>query len=202
MPTLKAGAPPPGAGRVVAGTARGIRLAGAGEATRPLGDRLKQAVFAMLEPEIRGRPFLDAFAGTGAAGIEALSRGASGATFLELDRVALAAIERNLTATRLAGSTTAVTRVDAVEWLAAAGSIAAPFGVVFLDPPYDLPGLLRAALERIERAGRGVVLAADGIAVAKYDLRTAPPARIGLLASVRERRFGESAVTFYRWEAG
>src|SRR6185436_17213972 len=84
------------AGRVIAGSARGIRLVGPGAGTRPLGDRVKQTLFAILEPVIRDRPFLDLFAGSGAAGIEALSRGASLAVFVETDRAAVRAIEQNL----------------------------------------------------------------------------------------------------------
>ncbi|MFL5678988.1 MAG: RsmD family RNA methyltransferase, partial [Chloroflexota bacterium] len=67
------------AGRVIAGTARGIRLVAPGEGTRPLADRVKETLFAILEPELRGARFLDLFAGSGAAGIEALSRGADAA---------------------------------------------------------------------------------------------------------------------------
>jgi 16S rRNA (guanine966-N2)-methyltransferase len=199
-----------GAGRVVAGQARGIRLVAPGEGTRPLGDRLKQSLFAMLEPAVRERPFLDLFAGSGAGGIEALSRGASGATFVESARVATTAIERNLAATRLAGAGATVVRSDALAWLDARGSVhggqpAAPFAVVLVDPPYDRPELLEGALQRIARAGPGRVLAGDGLAVVKHASRTAVPDEIGLLRSVRERRFGESMLTLYRWsgaEAG
>ncbi|HYL40024.1 MAG TPA: RsmD family RNA methyltransferase, partial [Candidatus Binatus sp.] len=110
----------PGAGRVIAGSARGIRLVGPAQGVRPLGDRLKQALFAILEPELRGRSFLDLFAGSGAAGIEALSRGAASATFVESDRPALAALERNLAAAHLGGPDAIVVRADVLAWLAAA----------------------------------------------------------------------------------
>ena len=71
---------------MIAGTARSIRLDAPGPGTRPLGDRVKQTLFAILEPDLRGAAFLDLFAGSGAAGIEALSRGAARATFVERDR--------------------------------------------------------------------------------------------------------------------
>ena len=76
----------PDAGRVIAGTARSIRLDAPGPGTRPLADRVKQTLFAILEPDLPGARFLDLFAGSGAAGIEALSRGAAHATFVERDR--------------------------------------------------------------------------------------------------------------------
>ena len=184
------------AGRVIAGTARGTRLAAPGEGTRPLADRVKQTLFAILEPQIRGANVLDLFAGSGAAGIEALSRGAGAATFVERDQGAVATIKANLARTHLAGPTAIVLRADAVDWLAGAQARAAgPFDVVVLDPPYGRPELLEAALEGLGRAG---VLAATAVAVAKHFWRDAPPARVGLLASVRERRFGETALTFYR----
>ena len=94
---------PRNAGRVIAGIARGRQLVSPGEGTRPIGDRVKQTLFAILEPTIRGLAFLDLFAGSGAAGIEALSRGASLAVFVERDPGAVAAIERNLATTGFAG---------------------------------------------------------------------------------------------------
>ena len=91
----------PDAGRIVAGTARGIRLRAAGPATRPMADRVKQTAFGILDAGTMGpwpTPFLDVFAGAGGGGLEALSRGAPRAAFLERDRRALAAIRANLVA--------------------------------------------------------------------------------------------------------
>jgi 16S rRNA (guanine966-N2)-methyltransferase len=194
------------AGRVIAGTARGIRLAAPPNgAVRPLGDRVKQALFAMLERDIRDRPFLDLFAGSGAGGIEALSRGAAQAVFVERDPAASATIERNLGAAGLIGPRAIVVRGDAIEWLrdragrARTAAIGGPFATVLADPPYDQPDLLVATLAAIADAGPGVILAADGSVAAKHARRTSLPARIGLLASVRERQFGETALTFLRW---
>src|SRR6476660_4510873 len=91
-------------GRVIAGTARGIRLAAPGPGTRPFGDRVKQTLFAILEPDLPGANVLDLFAGSGAAGLEALSRGAAHATFVERDKAAAAVIAANLARTHLAGA--------------------------------------------------------------------------------------------------
>jgi 16S rRNA (guanine966-N2)-methyltransferase len=179
------------AGRVIAGTARGIRLAAPGDATRPLGDRVKQTLFAILEPDLRDAIVLDLFAGSGAAGIEALSRGARAVTFVERDRDAIRAIESNLERTHVAGRATVV-RADVIEWLAHARG---DWRVIIADPPYaDAP-----ALERVlaTLGGEGV-LRRDARVVAKHFWKADPPARVGLLASERRKRFGETALTFYR----
>lgn len=190
----------PGAGRVIAGSARGIRLVAPAATARPLGDRLKEALFAILEPDLKGRAFLDLFAGSGAGGIEALSRGAARAVFVDRSAEAFAATTRNLQASHLAASGSIV-RGDALAWLRGAGRAAGPFHVILVDPPYDEPALVGAALEAIAAAGPDGLLAARGVVVAKHGRREPPASRIGLLASVRERRFGESGLTFLRWQA-
>src|SRR5206468_10798157 len=98
---------------------------------RPLGDRLKEALFAILEREIQGAAVLDLFAGSGAGGIEALSRGAARATFVDRSGDAIAAATRNLRATRLADAGTIV-RAEAVAWLNGAGRRDGPFDVVLI----------------------------------------------------------------------
>jgi 16S rRNA (guanine966-N2)-methyltransferase len=199
-------APTMPAGRVVAGSARGIRLVGPPEGVRPLGDRLKEALFATLEPELRGAAVLDLFAGTGSGGIEALSRGAASATFVESAGPAVAALERNLSATHLAGPLARVIRAEVAAWLA--GGPAGPYDIVLVDPPYDAPALLLATLQALAAPGpaprRGAIVRASGVVVAKHSTRSTLPAEIGLLRSARERRFGDSALTLYRWveEAG
>jgi 16S rRNA (guanine966-N2)-methyltransferase len=183
------------AGRVIAGTARGIRLEAPGPRTRPLGDRVKQTLFAVLEPDLPGARVLDLFAGSGAAGIEALSRGAGHATFVERDPGATRVIATNLDRAHLGGDRANVVTGDALSWLrrTAAGATGLSYDVVFLDPPYAETGMLTAALE-----GLGTHLAPGARVVAKHFWRDRPPATIGLLASERERRFGETALTFYR----
>ena len=182
------------AGRVIAGTARGTRLEAPGDATRPLGDRVKQTLFAILEPDLRDARVLDLFAGSGAAGIEALSRGAAHATFVERDRVAAAVIATNLARTRLAGGRARVVRADVLTWLAAQATEATtPFHVAIVDPPYGDPALFATALQAV-----GPLIARDGRVVAKHFWRTEPPGSTGLLASERVRRFGETTLTFYR----
>ena len=183
------------AGRVIAGTARSIRLDAPGAGTRPLADRVKQTLFGILEPEIPGSRFLDLFAGSGAGGIEALSRGADHATFIEHDAGAIRVIRTNLERTGLAGDDrAAVIRSDVLTWLRAAGRGGDDaYDLVLIDPPYDDSAALDAALD-----GVGPLLSPGGRVVAKHFWRTPPPATVGLLASERERRFGDTALTFYR----
>lgn len=183
----------PDAGRVIAGTARATRLVAPGSGTRPLSDRVKQTLFAILEPDLHGAQFLDLFAGSGAAGIEALSRGAAHATFVERDRAAIAVIEANLARTHLADRAV-VTRTEVLSWLRdpVRGSEPA-ITVAVVDPPYDDRKAMTTALTALSP-----LLAPEARVVAKHFWRDAPPERIGLLASERERRFGETALTFYR----
>ena len=172
----------------------------AGEGTRPLADRVKETLFAILEPDLRGARVLDLFAGSGAAGIEALSRGAAQVVFVERDRAALSAIEINLRRASVEPGRAKVIRADVPGWLAdPASASAGPFHVVFVDPPYDDPDALAASLRRLgDPSAVGRLLAPGGRVVAKHFWRTPPPAVIGLLASERERRFGETTLTFYR----
>ncbi len=190
------------AGRVIAGTARGMRLVAPGAGTRPLADRVKQTLFAILEPDLQAAVVLDLFAGSGAGGIEALSRGAARAVFVERDERAARAVAENLRRTGLAAGGEVV-RADALAYLRDRASAAGPFDVVLLDPPYADTGLLLAALDLLgaPRAGAAPVLSHDARVVAKHFWRDAPPPRVGLLASERERRFGETALTFYRARA-
>ena len=189
------------AGRVIAGTARGRRLVAPGEGTRPLGDRVKQSLFAILEPDLRGEAFLDLFAGSGAAGIEALSRDASLAVFVEHSRAVGRSIQRNLQTAGLDGPRARIVIGDAIAWLAGPKGErdGLPFHAVFMDPPYDEPHLVDRALDIIAGAGRGGVLDPEGVVVAKHSRVHPPPARIRLLRSAREERFGETVLTFYRW---
>jgi 16S rRNA (guanine966-N2)-methyltransferase len=180
------------AGRVIAGTARGLRLQAPGEGTRPFGDRVKQTLFAVLEPDLPGALVLDLFAGSGAAGIEALSRGAQRATFVERDRAAVKVIEANLARTHLADHASVV-RAEVLDWLGRVDPDAARFTIVIVDPPYAEPALLAAALQALSPH-----VTPGARVVAKHFWRDPPPPVAGLLASERERRFGETALTFYR----
>lgn len=119
--------------RVIAGSAGGIRLAVAKRGVRPTMDRVKAAIFSSLGDSVAGARVLDLFAGSGALGIEALSRGASSALFVEEDRQSVLIIERNLAKTKLEGR---VRQQDVFDFVRHAGS-AETFQIVFADPPYE-----------------------------------------------------------------
>jgi 16S rRNA (guanine966-N2)-methyltransferase len=186
------------AGRVIAGSARGTRLVAPGEGTRPMGDRVKETLFAILEPKLPGAKVLDLFAGSGAGGVEALSRGAARAIFVERDQIAVRSISENLARARVA-ERGMVHKSDAVVYLKDRAAAEGPFDVVLVDPPYAEPALMEAALTHLGSAETvSALLAADAIVAAKHFWRSPPPESVGLLASFRNRRFGETALTFYR----
>jgi 16S rRNA (guanine966-N2)-methyltransferase len=178
--------------RIVAGAWRGRSLiAPAGQATRPTADRVRQALFDMLlhapwggRDVVDGARVLDAFAGTGAFGLEALSRGAAHATFMEQDGAALAALRGNVAACR-AADRAAVLAVDVLA--APAGE---PCGLVFLDPPYGRD-LVPRALDRLHTMGwiapKALVIVETGRDEALPELgtllaeRTHGPARLRVL---------------------
>jgi len=186
----------PDAGRVIAGSARGVRLAGPGTGTRPLADRVKQAVFAALEPDLPGAAMLDLFAGSGAAGIEALSRGAARAVFVDRDAGAVSVIRENLRRAGFADERARVVKAEALAWLRREAPAHGPFDVVFVDPPYDDPQVAGRVV--VALAAADAPLGPDARVVVKHFWRDRPAAPDGLLASERERRFGETALTFFR----
>lgn len=208
----------PEAGRVITGSAGGLRLEAPGAGTRPLSDRVKQSLFSLLEaerPDIWEHAVLDCFAGSGAFGIEALSRGAPCAVLVERDARAAAVIARNLAHTGLAHRAQVVRRDVAAFLSGAPGAASAPagaasapagtasawkgtpFGCVFVDPPYAHGADLLATLERLASPATAWL---DGAAlvVAKHFWKAAPPERVGRLERRRERRFGETALSVYR----
>ncbi|MEA2519542.1 MAG: rRNA (guanine966-N2)-methyltransferase, partial [Chloroflexota bacterium] len=134
-------------------------------------------------------------------GIEALSRGAARATFVERDQGAIRAIRENLRRVGFpAGPAVEVVEAEALRWLRRPAGVG-PFDVVVIDPPYADTALLTDALSALGDPAAGL-LAPDAHVVAKHFWRDAPPDRIGLLASERSRRFGETALTFYRFGVG
>jgi 16S rRNA (guanine966-N2)-methyltransferase len=139
---------PPGKLRIVAGSLRGSKLAVPDRpGLRPTPDRVRETLFNWLAPVIEGARCLDLFAGTGALGIEAMSRGAAACTFVESDRALARAIEENLARLKVANAR--VVAADADAWLA---GTAQPFDVAFLDPPFGA-GLWDAAANRLEGGG-------------------------------------------------
>ena len=124
--------------RIVSGTAKGVRLGSVPRGVRPVSDMAREGLFSSLGAAVTGCRVLDLFAGTGALGIEALSRGASGAVFVERNRGAVAAIRENLRRTHLEARAVVV-GVDVRAFLSRDDKNGAPFDLVLADPPYDRP---------------------------------------------------------------
>ncbi len=182
--------------RIIAGAAKGRRLqAPAGLATRPTGARVRQTLFDILAPRMPGCRFLDACAGSGAIGLEALSRGAARVVLIETSAAAVAAIRENARVLRGAGGECEVLRQDARIAFRALADAGNRFDLIYLDPPYA-SGLYEELLQAAEAAS---LLADDGLLVAEHFKKRALPATIGRLARVRDVRVGEHVLGFYAW---
>ncbi|GAC1438041.1 MAG: 16S rRNA (guanine(966)-N(2))-methyltransferase RsmD [Solirubrobacteraceae bacterium] len=176
--------------RVIAGTWRGRRLiAPEGQETRPTADRVREALFSMLGAAVAGARVLDLFAGSGALGIEALSRGASHVVFVERAPAALEAVRANLDALGVDGARAQLCAGDALWHVRGAGERGERFDLIMLDPPYGSPP--------DEELGRLLtpLLDAAGLLVCESAVSAAPfPA----LSLDRERRYGNTLIRIYR----
>lgn len=180
--------------RVIAGSAKGRTLASVrGFGTRPMTDQIREAMFSTIGSRVVGALFLDLYAGSGAVGIEALSRGAEGAVFVEQDREAAATIRKNLASTHLGGSRAAVS-VEAVDdYLRSETGFR--FGIVVLDPPFEdgVPG------EVLQALGSGDLLEPDHLVILRVHKRT--PADVPApWRVVGERRYGDSTLIYMKIE--
>jgi len=171
--------------RVIAGEFRSRRLKSIpGAATRPTPDRLRETLFNILAPRIEGATFVDAYAGTGAVGIEALSRGARHAWFLERSRPALEAIRDNLASLNLEPRATVI-----------AGPVLLTLAhysatIVFLDPPYSLDREYRAALDMLSQNP-------PPLTIVQHDVRSPLDESYGPLHQIRTVKQSDNALSFY-----
>jgi 16S rRNA (guanine(966)-N(2))-methyltransferase RsmD len=175
--------------RVIAGSLKGRRLDSPDwEGLRPTSDRLRETLFNVLAPRIGGVRVLDGYAGTGALGIEALSRGASHVTFVDQDRRACALIRHNLDRCGIADGYAIIqtTVLQAIERLRGEPA----FDVILFDPPYATD--IQDALEHV-----GEIVRPDGVVVLEHARKSAPPMSPGRLMRTREVRSGDSALTLY-----
>ena len=185
--------------RIIAGAGKGRRLkTAAGDATRPTGARVRQSLFDILAPLIPGCRFLDAFAGSGGVGLEALSRGAAKVVLVDRGASAIEAAKENARMLASTGGEVQVFRQDARTAMGALGDQGMRFDVVYLDPPYasDLYEPLLALL------GEGPLLAEGGVVVAEHFHKRALPETIGALTRRREKRVGDHVLSFYRRASG
>ena len=177
--------------RIIAGALKGRRLgAPTWAGLRPTSDKLRETIFNVLAPRIEGARVLDGYAGTGALGIEALSRGAAHVTFVEQDRRAAALIAANLEKCRISGGYAIIQAsvLQAIEGLKSKGNNA--FDVILLDPPYASD--FQDALPRV-----GDIVKPDGVVILEHARKTDAPAGAGRLTRVRELKSGDSVLTFY-----
>ena len=178
--------------RIIAGSRKGHTIyAPKGLATRPTGDRVREAAFNLIGP-VDGATVLDLFAGSGAMGLEALSRGAERAVFVESDPEAARAIERNLDKLRLTGAT--IVRSDARTALTAETSARRNYDLVIADAPYEE----WPTLERTLGPYLADVLAPDGLLVVETSARVEPDVALHLRTS---RRYGSARLTLYERRA-
>jgi 16S rRNA (guanine966-N2)-methyltransferase len=173
--------------RVIAGSLKGRRLKTPDwDGLRPTSDKLRETLFNILAPRIAGARVLDAFAGTGALGIEAISRGAVAVTFIEQDRRAQALIEANLAQCGIDSGYNLVR--GTVE--RASTALQTSFDIVLLDPPYAMPG--QTALMKLD-----ALVAPGGLVVLEHARRAAAPEQAGRLVRVRQVTSGDSMLSFY-----
>ena len=180
--------------RVIAGTLKGRQLKPPSwEGLRPTSDKLRETLFNVLATRIPGAHVLDAFAGTGALGIEALSRGAASATFIESDRRAQALIAENLARCGVTNGC-AIIRAPVARGVGMLRSSPTfvPFDVVLLDPPYDQP--LETILEEAE-----TIVGSAGILVLEHAKRRQTPESTARLVRFRQIASGDSALSLYEF---
>ena len=178
--------------RVVAGEFRGRRLvAPAGLAVRPTPDRVREALFDIIGLEIRGSAFLDLFAGSGANGIEALSRGAARVAFVETGREALRSLERNLESLGISQRIV----LCRTPWPGALHEVSrpGPFSIAFADPPFAEADYGKI----LESLSSPRVLGPEGLVIVEHEEATLLPEKAGELVQTRLARYGRVALAFY-----
>ena len=174
--------------RIITGSARGRRLeALEGMEVRPTPEKIKEALFNIIQFRIEGRVFLDMFAGSGQIGLEALSRGAEKAFFLDASKKSIAVIERNVSHCGFEDSAKVI-NADSVVYVR---NIHETFDVAFLDPPYRT-GLLLQGMEAA--AGK---LSAGGILIAEHPIDEELPERVGSLKKLKDYKYGKIILTSY-----
>jgi 16S rRNA (guanine966-N2)-methyltransferase len=181
--------------RVIGGNLKGKKLFSAkGQNLRPTSDRVREAIFDILQNQFQGRNILDLFAGTGALGIEALSRGAKRAVFVEGGARSLGVLRRNIEECRLKEQAEVVGREArvAIKILEARGE---SFELIFLDPPYS-KGLARRVLEVLSRSS---IVTAGTLVVAEHSLSEELDS-MPIWQRIDRRRYGRTLVSFFRPE--
>lgn len=177
--------------RVISGSARGRRLKELpGMDTRPTTDQVKESIFNIIQFDVEGRKVLDLFAGTGQMGIEALSRGAAHATFVDMAPAAAKIVRENVELTRFAD----VSKVVQSDWRGFLSSCREKFDLIFLDPPYKTD-MLENAMQTIAAID---ILSEHGIMICESPLDKELPELAAPYEKGKEYRYGKIKVTLYR----
>lgn len=183
--------------RVISGSAKGRKLASVpGDSTRPITDRVKESLFNIIGPEIQDARFLDLFAGTGSVGIEALSRGADTALFIDLDRKAIKTIRANLKMTHLAGRARVI-QGNAFSFLE--GQVDQQFDYIYIAPP-QYKGMWLKALEMLDAHREW--LSQDGWVIVQIHPRELDDFNLNHLAEFDRRSYGSTLLLFFQVERG
>jgi 16S rRNA (guanine966-N2)-methyltransferase len=178
--------------RVTGGTGRGRRLQmPRGEGVRPTSDKVKQALFNILQDRIEGASLLDLFAGTGGIGIEALSRGARRVVFVDSSRQSLEAIKKNVEQSGFSSQA----QVIAAEAASFLKKTIESFDIVFLDPPYA-----EEQQPLLERIAGSKAVNSSSIVIAEHFKKQPSPEQAGGLVLQREARYGDTVLAFYKTE--
>ncbi|QZY57110.1 16S rRNA (guanine(966)-N(2))-methyltransferase RsmD [Crassaminicella profunda] len=183
--------------RVIAGISKGMRLKSPkGLETRPTTDRVKESIFSMINPYIIDSVVLDLFSGTGSLGIEALSRGAEKAYFVDCNKNSIKVIKENIAYTRLEEKST-VLFCDAHRAIKELALGTNKIDIIFMDPPY-LKGLIIPSIDAIEKEE---ILNKEGIILVEHDLKDSLPEYIGKFMKRKEKKYGNTLITIYAKEA-
>jgi len=187
--------------RVIAGTYRSrILTAPKGTETRPTSDRLRETLFNILAPRLEGCRFVDLYAGTGAVGIEAISRGATHVWFAENSEPAMASIRANFAALKIARGFTLEERgVGAM--LQRLGKTAQLMDIVYLDPPYEAADEYEGTLNFLGSVRGRSLLTPDALVIAEHSSKSPLAARYGALHQTRTKKQGEATLSFYAFPA-
>jgi 16S rRNA (guanine(966)-N(2))-methyltransferase RsmD len=179
--------------RIIGGTARGTRIqAPDTDKTRPTLDRVKESVFNILMPYLEDATVLDLFAGSGSLGIEALSRGAQKAVFVDESRLCRNIIQGNLTKTKFSDKGQVLT-MEVSKALAFLKEKGETFDLVFMDPPYNMKFVVRT-LQKLDVFD---IIKNDGIVACEHHEDEEAPERVGRLSKVRTKAYGDTLFSFY-----
>jgi len=178
--------------RVIAGIAKGRKLqAPPGIKTRPITDMIKEALFNILQPRILNSSFLDLYAGSGSVGIEALSRGAANAVFVDNDAQAVKIIRQNLDHCKLQGE---VYHSDIFDFLRRMVRQKRSFDIIFADPPFTQENLFKKTINALDSAE---LISPQGVVIIRVPRNTELSSQLNQIEMVRKNLYGESALYFY-----